>query len=193
MYRYLIAVMLTFIVLLSMFGCGKKQEETTDTTTVPAVVTQPAEVTETEPVGGIVDSPFYDDGDLDENGEVVGAEDSVIATVPQETKPTETKEPENVTGEPDDITPTSATEPAETTAPTVPQETKPVVIPGATQELTEYEKYNAMSGEEQMAFMQSMGIEKFFAWYDKAKAEYEAAHPEIEIGDGVIDAGQLVG
>ena len=55
--------------------------------------------------------------------------------------------------------------------------------------LTDYEKYNAMTGAEQMEFINSFAsIEDFFAWLHKAEAEYEAAHPDIEIGDdGVVD------
>lgn len=55
--------------------------------------------------------------------------------------------------------------------------------------LTDYEKYNAMTGAEQMEFINSFdSIEDFFAWLHKAEAEYDAAHPDIEIGDdGVVD------
>lgn len=55
--------------------------------------------------------------------------------------------------------------------------------------LTDYEKYNAMTGAEQMEFINSFdSIEDFFDWLHQAEAEYEAAHPDIEIGDdGVVD------
>ncbi|MBR2223812.1 MAG: hypothetical protein IJ973_05750, partial [Christensenellaceae bacterium] len=57
---------------------------------------------------------------------------------------------------------------------------------------TSYEAYHAMSGEEQRAFMESFDdIEDFFAWYNNAKAEYEAKNPDIEITDGNIDLGGL--
>lgn len=50
---------------------------------------------------------------------------------------------------------------------------------------TEYEKYMNMSGAEQKAFMESFdSIEAFFAWLNQAQAEYEALHPEIEVGSG---------
>lgn len=194
MHRYLIAVMLSIVVLLGICGCGKKQNETTEATADAVVVTDPTEVVASEPISGVVASSV-DDGDLDENGDVVAEDAYVIATAPQESKPAETKEPTSAIEEPEkNTTPTAATEPAETTLPTVPQETTPVITPGVTQELTEYEKYNAMSGEEQMAYMQSFdSIEAFFTWYNNAKAEYEAAHPDIEISDGVIDAGDLMG
>ena len=57
-----------------------------------------------------------------------------------------------------------------------------------------YEKYNAMSGEEQLAFFNSFAsMEDFVAWYNAAKAKYDAEHPDIEVGDGNIDIGDIVG
>lgn len=57
----------------------------------------------------------------------------------------------------------------------------------------EYERYMAMSGAEQIAYMESFGsVEAFFEWLNKAKDEYEAANPiipiegdEINIKDGI--------
>lgn len=56
-------------------------------------------------------------------------------------------------------------------------------------DLTDYERYQNMSGEEQMEFINSFdSIEDFFAWLEQAEAEYKAKHPDIEIGDdGVVD------
>lgn len=58
-----------------------------------------------------------------------------------------------------------------------------------------YEQYNAMSGDEQQEFIDSFGsVAKFMVWYNEAKAEYEEAHPDIEIGgDTVIDGSQISG
>lgn len=195
MYRHFLAIVMCVFVMLGLCACNKTADEAADvtiesTTSETEVVTEATEVI----IAGVVAA-------VEEDGILSDIEDESIddaltdEKIPQETKQpntTEPTEPEKAEAV-DNTKPTTVTEPAETTAPTVPEETKPVVIPGATQELTEYEKYNAMSGEEQMAFMQSMGVEKFFAWYDKAKAEYEALHPDIEIGDGIIDAGDLVG
>lgn len=104
--------------------------------------------------------------------------------------------PENIGGaltEEEDTTPTSeATEPKEETEPTVGEEEKPTEAPVVP--TTEYEKYNAMSGEEQEAFIDSFeSIQAFMDWYNAAKAEYDALHPGIDIGDGNIDAGDLIG
>ncbi len=82
-------------------------------------------------------------------------------------------------------------EPEETTAATeeateVPTET--------VAKLTEFEWYNALSGEEQMAYMESFdSLAAFFDWYNAAKDEYEQLHPSIEIGNGEIDLGDLLG
>ena len=58
--------------------------------------------------------------------------------------------------------------------------------------LLTYEEYWAMSGKEQQAYYESFdSVEDFFAWYNTAKAEYEAANPGIDAGDGEIDLGEL--
>jgi hypothetical protein len=47
-----------------------------------------------------------------------------------------------------------------------------------------------MTPEQQQVFMESFAkIEDFFTWFEKAKAEYEAANPPISVGDGKIDLG----
>ena len=98
-----------------------------------------------------------------------------------------------------------ATEPKEETAPTNPETTQQ---PTETQPTTggstgsadvptvggsSYESYIAMSGEQQEAFInQFASVAEFVQWYNAAKAEYDAAHPDIEIGgDTVIDGSQL--
>lgn len=57
-----------------------------------------------------------------------------------------------------------------------------------------WEEYNALSGEEQYAYFQSFSDPKdFFAWQEKAKADYEKRHPTIEVGkDGTVDIGDLI-
>ena len=51
-----------------------------------------------------------------------------------------------------------------------------------------------MSAEEQYKFFQSFSDPAdFFAWREKAKADYDKAHPTIEVGkDGTIDIGDLI-
>ena len=57
-----------------------------------------------------------------------------------------------------------------------------------------WEEYNALSGEKQYAYFQSFSDPKdFFAWQEKAKADYEKRHPTIEVGkDGTVDIGDLI-
>lgn len=54
-----------------------------------------------------------------------------------------------------------------------------------------YEQYNALSAEEQEEYFNSFkSVEDFFAWYNKAKKEYEENQDYTEIGgDGNIDLG----
>lgn len=110
----------------------------------------------------------------------------------------QTKPAEEETVIPEAEAATEAT--AESTVPEVTEE-----VPAATEEttakptapavtVTEYEWYNALSGEEQMAFMETFdSMAAFFDWYNAAKAEYERLHPSIDIGDGNIDLGDLIG
>ena len=60
-----------------------------------------------------------------------------------------------------------------------------------------YEEYQAMSGPDRQAHMESFGddMDAFLAWLNHAKAEYEAhqaTRPTIN-GDGPIDIGDLIG
>lgn len=56
-----------------------------------------------------------------------------------------------------------------------------------------YEDYNAMSAASQRAYMESFeDVEDFFEWYYDAKDAYDAEHPAIDVGDGVIDLEDLL-
>lgn len=71
----------------------------------------------------------------------------------------------------------------------LPTPTRPAGAP-----MTEYEKYQSMSAEEQMEYMNSFeSVDAFFAWYNSAKEEYEAQIPVIEVGDGPIDMSEFFG
>ncbi len=72
-----------------------------------------------------------------------------------------------------------------------PVDTTPVPTPG---QMT-YEAYQALDGTAQQRFFESFSNPAdFFAWLNKAKAEYEAANPSVEIGgNGNIDIGELLG
>lgn len=124
------------------------------------------------------------------------------STAPSEpsTAPTEpTTQPTTAPTEPTTQPTTAPTEPTTqptepTTEPTAPS-TEPT-NPGLSGDLVaQYEAFEALSGSEQMAYMQSFSsVEAFFAWYNAAKAAYEEANPSIEIGgDGSVDLDQIVG
>ena len=67
-------------------------------------------------------------------------------------------------------------------------ETIPLTDDPAIEGETSFEQYNAMSGAEQAAFMESFdSVEAFFEWYNAAKADYEASAKKIEItGNEII-------
>ena len=86
---------------------------------------------------------------------------------------------------------TEASEPATTAETQVVETTEPIRIPDLEQ--LDYESFHDLSAEDQQAILESFtDIEAFFVWYNQIKAEYEAAHPAIEIGDGVVDMGDLM-
>ena len=54
-----------------------------------------------------------------------------------------------------------------------------------------YEEYEALSPDEKLAYFESFtDYNDFYAWFNKAKEEYDASHKPPEIGDnGEIDIG----
>lgn len=131
---------------------------------------------------------------LDNTTEVTGTTEGSVPTVESvpaledsefddETEPTETETQTEAT---EDTEPTEPVEP-ETTAPA----TKPTQPPAKEQ--MGYEEFQNMSAAEQQAFMGTFeNLDLFFAWYNQAKAEYEAANPPIDVGDGSVDIGDLI-
>ena len=98
--------------------------------------------------------------------------------VPEDTEPVETTEPA--------VTEPAVTEPQQT-QPTQPTETVP-------ESELDYETFTAMDPAEQRVYMESFeSLDAFFEWYNAAKEAYEREHPAIDVGDGVVDLGGLVG
>ena len=107
-----------------------------------------------------------------------GCGSEAAPTVP-ETTPPETTVP--VTTVPETTLP-------ETTAPT----TEPTEPPAPA--TMDYMTFQNMSAADQQAYMGTFAnLDLFFAWYNQAKADYEAANPPIDVGDGSVDMGDLVG
>ena len=207
----MILCLAVFAILLT--GCGKNKNQETlpfEETSVAVATTETAAATEVvetteETIPGVEDSIFDENGNVvTEPTETKGSEETEASTEPKETKPaggtTVPTQPAN-SGEsetpdspaaPDPSQPaggagggTGSTEPTES----VEQETTPSVSAQ-----TEYEKFHAMSPAEQQAYMESFdSIEAFFEWYEQAAAEYEAAKPPIDVGDGNINLDDIIG
>ena len=154
------------IMLLLLTGCNKKQDVPAQTDAQPGIAaeatTVPAETRASIP--GVEDS-IFDDETGPAHEETTASDESTKPTeaeTPEETKPQET-EPETDTSQPADKQPTA------------------------------YEKFHNMSAAEQQAFMETFdSLDSFFVWYNNVKAEYEAANPPIDVGDGRIDMGELM-
>ena len=55
-----------------------------------------------------------------------------------------------------------------------------------------YEEFAELSGKEQREYFDTFAsIEDFFVWYEEAKAEYIAAHPDADMSDLDIDFGAM--
>ena len=77
---------------------------------------------------------------------------------------------------------------------TKPSEDEKTEIDSSAEELSDYEAFQAMSAEEQQAFIATFeDMDAFFEWYNRVKEAYEAANPPIEIGDGDVDMGDIIG
>lgn len=57
-----------------------------------------------------------------------------------------------------------------------------------------YEAYRDLSAEEKKAYMNAFAdVDDFFEWYYAALEQYKKEHPDIEIGGGDIDIGDIIG
>lgn len=167
-----IALMLAAVMLMSLAACKTENDPVVTTAeSVPGAVTIPegfwetVEATEEK-------TPAEDAAETQRE-----SEETPETTVPQESEET----PETTAPAQDETQPSDREQ--ETVKPTE-----------SGTGMTEYEWYNNLSGDAQMAFMESFdSIAAFFDWYNAAKAEYERLNPSIEIGDSNIDLGDLIG
>lgn len=160
------AFMLAMLMLLTV-GCGRKAQETQPVQTEP--ITEPAATETTEMLPPGVEKSIFDE--IEET---------------QAEKPQESSQPQQQETEPEETKETSSGK-QETSATNPPQEQP-------AEALTEYEKFHAKSPADQQAYMESFSsIEEFFAWYNAAQEEYEQKKPPVEIGNGQIDLGELLG
>lgn len=157
-------LVLVLALALLMTGCGKKSEVLDNTTGA----TNATEASAPASAGSAIEDSDFDD-------ETVPAETEAQTEPTENTKPSEPVDPTEKV-EPDTSTPT--------VAPSQP----------SSQGQMDYEKFHNMSGKEQQSFMETFdNLDLFFAWYNQAKAAYEAANPPIDVGDGNIDIGDLIG
>lgn len=84
--------------------------------------------------------------------------------------------------------------PEEPETPVEPEQPEQPEQPEAPADKLTYEEYQALSGAEQMEYMNSFAaVEDFFAWYNEAKAKYDEEQNRIEIGgDGSIDLDDII-
>lgn len=119
------------------------------------------------------------------------SQDDIPQNTTEPEKPQET-EPDNTQPEAEKPTDTPETE---TTVPSTEATETPEENGGDSTgtDLTEYEKFHALSPEEQQQYVESFeDIDQFFDWYNSSKEEYEAANPPIDVGDGEIDMGEII-
>lgn len=153
----------------------------------PEETQAPTEPTETKPSGGTVptgpsggNGNSGNSGNSGNQGESGGLVEPEPPEQPDVTTPPATNPP--------------ATQPDEETKPTEPSGGNGGGNNSGTAVQTEYERFHAMSPAEQQAFMESFeSIDAFFAWYENAKAEHDAAKPPIDVGDGNIDLDDVIG
>ena len=163
-------LILMICVALLLVGCSTRDKNPAGTQPVETQMqTQEATQAPTEEkLSGLEDSVFDGAGVENTGNEAAGE------TQPENTKPSEET--------------TAATEPPHAESqPAQSQEGE------STGEMT-YEKYNAMSGDEQLAFFETFdSVEAFIDWYNAAKEKYEKEHPYIEIDGGEIDLDSIFG
>lgn len=165
------AVLLAFVMLLSACGAKNNVEATQ-----PALnnATTEATVAETEYV--VPDVPG-----LDRNAfSTEEFEEAQIETTPKETTTEDTESQEKE----DEIPATSEVLEFE-------EGTSPESNVGIKSE-TEYQRYMAMSGTDQKAFIESFdSMEAFFEWLDGAKAYDDSINGAIIVEGDTIDLGKI--
>lgn len=201
MNRRVYALLFVAILLLAMAACNKKKN-TEATNTSIMIETIPIETTEETTPGSIkIDEIIMDPRTLE-----LDEAETIEETKSLDQSRSATEEKDTITSaniEKNSPETTTVEETKETT-PNEPQmeETTPTQTPTTSDKmdgaevvvraLTEYEKYIAMSGDEQLAFMNTFtSVNEFIEWYNNAKAEYDS---NVIIIDGsVIDVKEIVG
>lgn len=194
--KWIIAIVLVVVLVGLLVVAGRLDRDTSisandipETQETPVAPTAPEQTDSAQPeestepsIPGVEDSIFDDE------------EPAVVPGREQTNTGNETKDPATDTKEPTGNTePTQkpeATEP--TTKPTEPAD-KPSGGNTDSGKMT-YDDYQSMSPAEQQEYMDSFeNIDGFFDWYNSAKDQYEEENPPIDVGDGEIDLGEIIG
>ena len=216
MNRRNLALLLIAVLIFTMAACRAKQpEETIETTpaTIPGVAENifseedilmaMEDATESQETLGVEETTPVDQNNTEDATETTkSTEDAQVTESTKATEVTQATEPVKSTEATESTKPTESTRPTESTNATeATQTTQPteatqppqggISLSGAA---AEYARYNAMAPDEQVAFYNTFdSMEAFVAWYNNAKAEYDRQNPSIEIGNGNIDIGDLIG
>lgn len=183
--RLILVWILLFVIAFSAAACRNNQDEQENTLAVveSAEYTQP---TSGVVADGVISEVVVEDEEEDDPSEM---ELSKIETVPGE-------ETTNATTAPTENTTTSE-EDQETTPTTAPDSDQEATTPAAPADKSEetvsdYDRYMAMSADEQQAFIESFpSLEAFMTWFNNAQAEHNTDEDDLTIDSGVIDLEEL--
>ena len=127
------------------------------------------------------------EGFFDQTKPADETETPAVTEKEQEEEPTTTSEEQTDGVQSEETKATEATDATEATEET--QKPTNTIV-----QMTQYEWYHSLTGEQQMAYMETFeSMDAFFAWYNAAKEEHEKERPSIDIGDGYIDLDKIIG
>lgn len=192
--HYILTIFMMVVLLLT--ACTKREDSTVVSTPQPTMIETATPMPTEEPLmPGVVALENINPLESD------AADDASVSETPVEQQTTDAESADDVAEE--KPSPTTNVEEANPTVQTTPPNvegetivpTPPISLDefGHIENSTEYERYNNMSGEEQVAFMESFeSPEAFVAWYNAAEAEFNAETAPIIIGaDATVNLGNL--
>lgn len=181
----LLAMFCAMLTLLSLAACGKTATNAPEDTTSQSEPVKEEDRKDPEIQAGVGERGDYGDEETPSPEATQPARDQEKpeAVKPEATKP-EGRPEDKPESKPEETKPAAPEE----SQPSSPEETLPPELMGMS-----YDRYMAMTGEEQEAFARTFEeLGDFIAWWNAAK-EYDKRDEEsVEIKDGVIDLGQLI-
>lgn len=179
------------VLLVLLSGCGQDHhEEITDPSQALQSTQSTAESTEAVTLPGL-DESIFEDGIV---------EATTAATEPGTEANTDNAHGSDSDGEPEDVPDIPDAPGSEPQEPQKPEPTQPETetqVPETTapgNDRSEYESFQNMDPDAQQKYMDSFdSIDAFFDWYNSAREEHEQKFPDIEISDGTVDMGEIIG